>query len=461
MVSEKRIGMIIDTNDLCAVKCKLNAIFAKYLCIYGMPATKLMKFRKAVKRQKTKIRGSRDILVLAFTLAAITMPVNIWSQAAPDEKEWVVVIDAGHGGKDPGSIGYSKTKEKNVNLAVALKTGKYIKNNLKDVKVIYTRDDDTFIGLNERAAVANKNKADIFISIHSNALPGTPASGTETFIFGPSNNEANLRIAMQENAVITFEEDYQAKYEGYDPNSAESFIIFSLMQNTYFKQSTEFASLIQNQFRDRVGRKDRGVKQDGFIVLWRTTMPSVLIELGFITNKTEESYLTSEQGQDYLASAIFRAFRDYKHTIDSRSGVAAKNTVAVVTPQAVTPSETVTVEPSSAEESQGKPASAKENEEEKKLSTLSDEIFFMVQIAAMPNSTTARKYEFSGIETITMLDAGDRIKYGAGRFNNYEEALNYRRTLTSAYPDAFVIAVREGKIIPLKEAIELKEEMKH
>ena len=273
-------------------------------------------------RQSSKLRGVRVILTFAFLMAAITMPHEAWSQAAPLLDDWVVVIDAGHGGKDPGTVGL-KAKEKDINLAVALRTGQYIKNNLKDVKVIYSRDDDTFIGLAERAEVANRNKADIFISIHSNAMNDKRFTGAETWVLGQSKDEANLQVAMKENSVITFEKDYQAKYEGYDPNSVESFIIFSLMQNTYLKQSTEFASMIQDQFRDRVGRKDRGVKQAGFVVLWRTTMPSVLVELGFLSNAEEEKYLISETGQDYLASAIYRAFRDYKHTIDNRSGLNA------------------------------------------------------------------------------------------------------------------------------------------
>ncbi|MFN2314192.1 MAG: N-acetylmuramoyl-L-alanine amidase, partial [Bacteroidales bacterium] len=261
-----------------------------------------------------------------FALATITMPVTLWSQMVPEENEWVVVVDAGHGGRDPGAVG-ATSREKNINLAVALKAGKYISENLKDVKVIYTRKDDTFIGLAERAEVANRNKADIFISIHSNAISDKRFTGAETYVLGQSMDDANLQVAMKENAVITFEQDYQTKYEGYDPNSVESFIIFSLMQNTYLKQSTEFATMIQNQFRDRVGRKDRGVRQAGFVVLWRTTMPSVLIELGFISNPDEEKYLNSTQGQDYLASAIFRAFRDYKQTIDNRSGIKRGNSV--------------------------------------------------------------------------------------------------------------------------------------
>jgi N-acetylmuramoyl-L-alanine amidase len=419
-----------------------------------MPAAKLIKIRKAVMRQSSKFRGLRVILTFAFLTASITMPHEAWAQSAPLLDDWVVVIDAGHGGKDPGTVGL-KAREKDINLAVALRTGKYIKENLKDVKVIYSRDDDTFIGLAERADVANRNKADIFISIHSNAMNDKRFTGAETWVLGQSKDEANLQLAMKENSVITFEKDYQAKYEGYDPNSVESFIIFSLMQNTYLKQSTEFASMIQDQFRDRVGRKDRGVKQSGFVVLWRTTMPSVLVELGFLSNAEEEKYLISETGEDYLASAIYRAFRDYKHTIDNRSGLNANGTVHSETAESVKEDSTV------------RPATEVKKEEVAppapvpplaviKPDVVTDDIIFMVQITAMPKDKPMSQSQLSGIEKVTKIEESERIKYGAGSFSVYEDAVKYRRTLSLGFPDAFVIAVRNGKIIPLKDAIESK-----
>jgi N-acetylmuramoyl-L-alanine amidase len=408
-------------------------------------------------RQSSKLRGVRVILTFAFLMAAITMPHEAWSQAAPLLDEWVVVIDAGHGGKDPGTVGM-KAKEKDINLAVALRTGQYIKDNLTDVKVIYSRDEDSFIGLAERADVANRNKADIFISIHSNAMNDKRFTGAETWVLGQSKDEANLQFAMKENSVITFEKDYQAKYEGYDPNSVESFIIFSLMQNTYLKQSTEFASMIQDQIRDRVGRKDRGVKQAGFVVLWRTTMPSVLVELGFLSNAEEEKYLLSETGQDYLASAIYRAFRDYKLTIDNRSGLNANGTVRSDPALPVK------------EDSTGRPAAEVKKEEteavpvpvpvplltEIRPEIVTDDIIFMVQISAMPKNKPMSQNQITGIGKITKIEESERIKYGAGSFSIYEDAVKYRRTLTLGFPDAFVIAVKNGKIIPLKEAIETK-----
>lgn len=420
-----------------------------------MPATKLIKIHKAVMRQSTKIKGIRDLLISFFMLAAITMPQKGWSQAAPSTEEWIVVLDAGHGGKDPGAVG-TRAKEKNINLGVALKTGQYIKDNLPDVKVIYTRDDDTFIGLAERADVANRSKADIFISVHTNSIRDRQFTGAETWVLGQSMDDANLQVAMKENSVITFEKDYQTKYEGYDPNSVESFIIFSLMQNTYLKQSTEFASMIQNQFRDRVGRKDRGVKQAGFVVLWRTTMPSVLVEVGFISNTEEEKYLLTEAGQDYLASAIFRAFREYKQTIDSRSGLKANNNTAQ--------SESV---PLVKDDSTFKPLTEVIQEEPPppapvlpltgiKPEVVKDDIMFMVQITAMPKSKPMSMSQLRGIDTVTKIDDGERTRYAAGIFSVYDDAVKYRRILTLRFPDAFVIAVRNKNIIPLKEAIEAK-----
>ena len=433
-------------------------------------------------RQITKIRGLKDILISLLMTASITMPLTGWSQPVPEENEWVVVIDAGHGGRDPGAVG-SRSKEKDVNLAVALKTGKYISSLLDNVKVIYTRNKDTFIGLAERAEVANRNKADIFISIHSNSIGDRRFSGAETYVLGQSMDEANLQVAMKENSVITLEQDYKTKYEGYDPNSVESFIIFSLMQNTYLKQSTEFATQIQDQFRERVGRKDRGVRQAGFVVLWRTTMPSVLVELGFISNPEEEKFLMSEQGQDYLASAIFRAFRDYKQSIDSRSGIRIDNSArTVAVPEAVSGSVSAGVTgvtagdiKSDAPDSSGgkardetlvametsevegeKPAGSSTGTTGTSAASPADDIFFMVQIAAMPGHRELSKDLLRNIDTVTRIKEGELTKYAAGRFPVYNDALQYRRILTLRFPDAFVIAVRNGRIMPLREAIQAK-----
>jgi N-acetylmuramoyl-L-alanine amidase len=216
--------------------------------------------------------------VLVYSIVIIFLFTQKLQADEPDKnKIHTVVVDPGHGGKDPGTVG-KQTKEKEIVLGIALKLGKYIEDNMSDVKVIYTRKTDVFVPLHERAEIANKNDADIFISIHANADPKWKAEGTETYAMGLHKSEDNLEVAKLENSVILMEEDYTTNYENFDPNSAESYIAISLLQNIHLEQSLEFASYIQNQFRERAKRKDRGVKQAGFLVLWQTTMPSVLVE---------------------------------------------------------------------------------------------------------------------------------------------------------------------------------------
>lgn len=227
-----------------------------------------------------------------------------------------IVLDAGHGGKDPGNLG-SRSKEKDINLAVTLLVGKYIEENLPDVKVIYTRDDDSFPTLKERPQIANNNKADLFVSIHSNSAPNKSAFGTETFVMGTKHFEANFDIVKRENSVILLEDNYEENYEGFDPSSPESYMMFNLMSKVYFENSVSLADNIETQFKNRVGRKSRGVKQGPFYVLWTPSMPSILVELGFLSNSNEERFLMSQQGKEYMASAIYRSIRDYKDQIES------------------------------------------------------------------------------------------------------------------------------------------------
>ncbi len=222
----------------------------------------------------------------------------------------VVVIDAGHGGKDPGAIG-KNSREKNVVLDIALMTGEYLEKNVKNIKVIYTRKKDVFVPLEERASIANKANADLFVSIHANSIKNRKACGTETYIMGTHKTEQNLEVAVLENSAILYEKDYLKKYSGYDPKSPESYILMNLYQSAYRDMSIDLAQKIQTQFKTRAGRKDKGVKQAGFLVLWRTTMPSVLVEVGFISNRSEENFLNSEYGKSIIASAIYRAIRDF------------------------------------------------------------------------------------------------------------------------------------------------------
>ncbi len=227
-------------------------------------------------------------------------------------QSFTLVIDAGHGGKDPGALG-RRGKEKNINLAVALAVGRLVEENLEDVKVIYTRQKDVFVELDERARIANRAKADLFVSIHTNALPGrAQGRGSETYTLGMHRAADNLAVAKRENSVITLERDYQTRYEGFDPRSSESYIIFELMQDVNMEQSVRLASLVQKQFRS-AGRPDKGVHQAGFLVLRATSMPSCLIELGYITTPAEENYLLSDRGVSELAQAIYQAIRKYKN----------------------------------------------------------------------------------------------------------------------------------------------------
>lgn len=227
-----------------------------------------------------------------------------------------IVLDAGHGGKDPGNIG-SKAREKDINLAVTLLVGKYIKENMPDVEVIFTRKDDSFPTVHERPKIANNNKADLFVSIHSNSAPNKSAFGTETFVMGTKHFEANFDIVKRENSVILLEDNYEDNYEGFDPSSPESYMMFNLMSKVHFGNSVSLADQIETQFRDRVGRKSRGVKQGPFLVLWTPSMPSVLVELGFLSNTEEEKFLMSQEGKEYMASAIYRSIKDYKDQIEA------------------------------------------------------------------------------------------------------------------------------------------------
>lgn len=241
----------------------------------------------------------------------IVIPENAMHAASP--KKFTVVIDAGHGGHDPGAIG-KRGKEKNINLSVALKLGKLIQNNHSDTKVVYTRSSDVFVPLHRRAEIANEAKADLFISIHTNSIASRSSrvSGTETYTLGLHRTQENLEVAQKENAVILIEDDYQKQYAGFNPNSSESYIIFEFLQDKNMAQSVNFAQLIQQQFRHKARRIDKGVHQAGFLVLRETSMPSVLIELGYITNPNEEAYLLSSNGSSMLAQSIYQAFVNYK-----------------------------------------------------------------------------------------------------------------------------------------------------
>ena len=254
-----------------------------------------------------------------FLFFLLLVGVNNFSFSQSAEKQIrTIVIDAGHGGKDPGTMGTKRYKiyEKDIALEVSLILGRYIEKKFPEIKVVYTRKKDVFLELWERTELANKNDADLFISIHCDGFKNSDASGASVFVMGMSKLKANMDVAMRENSVMYLEDNFKEKYDGFDPKSAESYIVFSLMQNTYLEQSISFAQQLDIQFVERVYRKSRGVKQAPFYVISRVNMPSVLIELGFLTNPDEEDFLHSENGQIYMASAIFRAFKEYKETVD-------------------------------------------------------------------------------------------------------------------------------------------------
>lgn len=264
-----------------------------------------------------KRRRAKNILIIPLLTFSLIMTGFLPSgERASEFKLRRVVIDAGHGGKDPGTVG-KISMEKDVALSLALQLGKYIEELMPEVEVIYTRKTDTSIDLKERPNIANRNRADLFISIHCNATTTGGVYGTETFVMGNKHFNANFEIVKRENAVILLEDDYEENYEGFDPKSPESYMMFNLMQKAYFANSLSLAEKIENDFVTRVNRKSRGVKQAPFYVLWTTSMPSVLVEVGFLSNASEEKYLNSKEGQTYIASGLFRAVKAYKEEIES------------------------------------------------------------------------------------------------------------------------------------------------
>lgn len=345
---------------------------------------------------------------------------------APAKSEGIkkVVIDAGHGGMDPGNLGTGryKTREKDIALDVSLQLGKYIEEKMPDVEVVYTRKSDKYPELWERTAMANKENADLYISIHCDAFTKESVSGCSSFVMGMANKDKNMRVAKKENSVIFMEDNYSEKYAGFDPNNIDSYIALSLYQNSYQEQSLSFASKVQDQFRDRVSRRDRGVKQQPLWVTSRVTMPSVLIELGFLTNKKEEDFLNSKKGKDYMASAIYRAFRDYKKEQDGLIQTVSEA-------QAIVDDE------------------VKESEVED-----TPETFLTVQLL----SSKEKLGGLEGFDDLIEFREGKYFKYASGKHTSVDQA---RKTQKEArekgYKDAFIIGIRNGVKISVQEALEI------
>ena len=351
-----------------------------------------------------------------------------------------IVIDPGHGGKDSGTMGTKRFKiyEKHVALAVSLKLGKYISDAFPEVEVIYTRDSDFFLELNERTEIANKANADLFISIHCDGFTNPKPSGASVFVMGMSKLKANMDVAMRENSAIYLEDNYKKKYDGFDPKSPESYIVFSLMQDTYLNQSLKIAEQVETQFSTRANRKSRGVKQAPFYVISRTNMPSILIECGFLTNPKEEEFLHSEIGQDYIASAIFRAFRSYKESVEIEEP-KIKDTI--------------------------KSDVKINNKVEKKIKVIADakqesdlNLIFKIQIGTYLKSMLDQK-EFVNLNAEEVKINGT-FKYFVNSGNDKKEADNLRNHLREkGFNGAFVVAFLNGKRISTKEALNLQNKL--
>lgn len=390
------------------------------------------------------------MLKRTYTYIIITLLGSIFSLAAPHK--FTLVIDPGHGGRDAGAVG-SFSKEKNINLNTALAFGRYVERNCPDVKVIYTRKTDVFVTLYDRAEIANKAKADLFISIHTNALAGNHAArGLETYTLGMHRASDNLDVAKRENSVILVENDYKEHYEGFDPNSAESYIIFEFMQDHNMARSVELAKYVQNNVCAADNRPNKGVKQAGFLVLRETSMPSCLIELGFISTPAEEQLLNDDTHIDNIARGIYQAFVAYKNKHDVSGSVAPSNPLPA--PPAITQEPAREEKKPEAKKPETRSATAtppvkKEPQQVQK----SNEPVFKVQIFISDKKLQSNDSRFKG-EKAECYTENRMQKYTVGSSTNYNEIYRLRKTLLEKFPQAFIIAFKNGEKMNINEAIQ-------
>jgi N-acetylmuramoyl-L-alanine amidase len=382
---------------------------------------------------------NKRITTLLSILLMICLPGFMAAQNSNNDiKLEKVVIDPGHGGRDSGAVG-SFSYEKDVALKIALKLGGYIKEQFPDVEVIYTRETDTYVKLYERAKIANDVKADMFISIHTNAAESHKAIGSETFAMGLHVSEENLEVAKKENAVILQEKNYKENYDGFDPTSAESHIMLSMFQNAYLDQSLNLAALVQNEFRERVGRIDRGVKQAGFWVLRKVTMPSILIETGFISNKEEEKFLNSDDGITYLASAIYRAFKAYKKAFED-DNLLEEETLADYLEEP----DNDNLKQDTSEQNKNTPSfPAAEN----------DEICFRIQIGTSKDSIDSLQNKYPGLNTLWQYKHNGFYKHTAEKTNSFQKIVTLHKNLSADIKDCFIVAFRNNQRITVRDAI--------
>ena len=389
---------------------------------------------KLIKLYQIILTNARWVFLFVIILGVS----NFLEAQTTTNKIRTIVIDPGHGGKDGGTAGTGryKTTEKHVALAISLQFGAYIKQNFPDINIIYTRkSNDKFLELYERTQLANDNNADLFISIHCDAFTNPEASGASVYVMGMSKLKANMDVAMKENAVIYLEDDYKKKYEGFDPNTPESYIVFSLTQNTHLDQSLQLAEQVEQQFSTTANRKSRGVKQAPFYVISRANMPSILIECGFLTNPTEEDFLHSEKGQDYLASAIFSAFKSYKESVENVNDLPAEDT-SVKKPVTNTVVQT-------------QAAQIEKND-----------IIFKVQIGTFSKSMKNDKL-FVEIKAQEELLNGT-FKYYVGAENDKANAdIIKNKMIDLGFNGAFVLAFNKGVRISIQEALDLQTKIKN
>ncbi len=398
-----------------------------------------------------KHRFAFHIAVLIFII-----PISVYAWNPPDQT-FTVVIDPGHGGEDPGAV-YKGISEKDVVLGIGLKLGNYIRMEAPDAKVVFTRNKDVFIPLHQRAEIANSCKADLFISIHANFCNAPSISGTETFVLGLHRSEENLEVAKKENSVILLEKDHTTRYEGFDPNSSESYIMFEMAQDEYMEQSIFVADLIQNQFRHSAMRRDRGVKQAGFLVLRETGMPSILIETGFISNPREAIFLNSEEGQSKLAFAIFRAFKEYKSSFESKSEFKvspqkkAEEIVDSTTERVkLPPNNKDSVGPKLLEQStnikNGKNSNAP-------VKPIPPSVYFSIQVAATVKDIGTDPSNFKGMKDIYSRQQNGMYKYMYLKEGSYEKAKEQLKEVRKKFPQAFIVAFENESQVPVKDALQ-------
>lgn len=373
------------------------------------------------------------------------------------DRKFTLVIDAGHGGHDAGAVG-AISKEKNINLKVALAFGRYVEQNCPDVRVVYTRKTDVFVTLNGRADIANKAKADLFISVHTNAVERGYVKGFEVYTLGMHRAADNLDVAKRENSVITLESDYQSHYQGFDPNSAESYIMFEYMQDKNMENSVKLAKQIQRNVCTTASRQDKGIHQAGFLVLRETSMPSCLIELGFISTPEEERELNDPIVQNRLAYGIFQGFQNYRgKTVTVSAPVESAvqtaetaNSNAEVGQTAVQEQKPETAaEPVVAEQSTAKPV----EKEAVKSTAKRDAPVFKVQIVASSRRFGKDNAVFKGLDNIGSYTEGGLYKYTYGASENYNEIYSLRKKILDKFPQAFIIAFKNGEKVDVVSAI--------